>query len=368
MIPVGVFGLAAAILAVAGIGLPGGSRSGPSPVAVDSSSARPAAPGNKPSDPIPGQSNSGTPSGSPPGSGGQSSGAQNRPSPSGTSSSRGSNPHNGSNPQVMSDLLPMDLAEIQKRARFSLGQPTHGSTLADFVAETAVYNVGLSLMMAGESVTEEEYYAMIRRLITAAFEPGGFQEGFSPLGDLRKDGSFDIDAKRKEVFADYSGVAESIQKAHDAGTITQDMRQNLMKMQLFDELNPQYVVDRLAQYRKSGPSPDFDVQELLAKAKSAAQKSGAGSGKTQPAASGQQATTYQVGDVVCNASPAWYRVWSGRIVSVNGNGTFNVRIDYANGKKYRVNSVEIFVTQEIQHRQNMSVLEAVNGVKGIFGN
>lgn len=335
--------------------------------------------GNSPSSPGP-VSGGASSAGSPSGSGTSGSGASGQPSSTQPSSNTGSaagnsggqngpgsqqnNPAPRASGSSRIDLLPTDWDEIQNRAKLALAFPTHGYTTADFVAEVAVVNVGLALMCAGEQVTEDEYYALIRRLVRASFAPGGLNEDYSPFGDLRQDSSFDVAKERQKLFAEYMDVAEPLQEAHDNSTITPDMRRELMKLTLFGDLPPQFVADQLDEYRRSGPSADFEVKKFLAQAQASAPKTNSGASTSRP----NSTNTYRVGDKVCNATPKWYRVWSGRIVGVNGNGSFQVRIDFSNGNRYSVNSVSTFLESEIQHQQNMSVNEAIGGLKGLFGN
>lgn len=246
-----------------------------------------------------------------------------------------------------------DRDALERRARGALLKPTHGKTLGDFAAQLAVYDIELYLSILGEKVTEDEYLALVRRIVRETFGSGGVFENMSIAEDLTQ--MSDIQKQFDDTFAKYQKEAGEIRSYQINGVLPPEMRNATLDYDLFFKCTPRFVQTELKKLRQNGPTQEFELDPLFAQA---------AKGQTNPVAAGAS-QTYQIGDKVAGRHPLGLRVWSGRIVGI-ANGTYTVRVDYASNPARHAGEMT-FLDHEIQPHQGTSILEGIDGLKSLLG-
>jgi hypothetical protein len=245
----------------------------------------------------------------------------------------------------------MSRSEIRAKARTAIGLSGSDLTYGHYLAEVAVVMVDISLRFAEESVTEDEFFAIVRGVIRRqSLKEKNENSLASTLGSEEAGANKILDSN----FSDYEEITAMQIQAIKDGRFDSKMKNGTLDSELMFNTRGREIIEHLKDLRSSGLTSKHKIADLVAKAKSSTSSS---------SSSPRTSTGFKVGDTVCN--PQFLRTWSGRIVAISGT-TYSVRIDYAQDK-FRYNGTMSMFANEFKRESAKSVLQIFDRFKGVLG-
>jgi hypothetical protein len=186
----------------------------------------------------------------------------------------------------------MTRSEIRAKARIAIGLNGSSLTYGHYLAEVAVVLVDVSLRFSEESVSDDEFLALVRGVIRRQCLKEKNEEFLtSTLGSEQAAAQKTLDSN----FSDYEELTSDHIQAIKDGRFDSKMKNGVLDSELMFNTRGREIIEYLNELRSGSVTKEHKVADLVAKARSAASSSSSSSSTPARTSGG-----FNVGNVVCS--------------------------------------------------------------------